>query len=66
MYRAIILSVTALLTLTSAVATTGCGAAAGKASDEPDVPKAVSVSPVAAVEQPLVRFIRATGSRHTE
>jgi RND family efflux transporter MFP subunit len=66
MYRAIILSVTALLTLTSAVATTGCGAAAGKASDEPDVPKAVSVSPVAAVEQPLVRFIRATGSLTAE
>ena len=66
MYRAIILSLTALLTLTSAVATTGCGAAAGKASDEPEVPKAVSVSPVAAVEQPLVRFIRATGSLTAE
>lgn len=66
MYRAIILSLTALLTLTSAVATTGCGAAAGKASDEPEVPKAVSVSAVAAVEQPLVRFIRATGSLTAE
>lgn len=66
MYRAIILSLTALLTLTSAVATTGCGAAAGKASDEPEVPEAVSVFPVAAVEQPLVRFIRATGSLTAE
>ena len=70
MYRAFIfsikLSLTALLTIAAAVAATGCNAAAGKASDAPEAPSAVAVFPVAAVEQPLARFIRATGSLTAE
>ncbi len=66
MSRAFILTFTASLGLATLVATAGCGSAAGKAADTPEAPKPVAVSPVAAVEQPLARFIRATGSLTAE
>ncbi len=66
MSRAFILTLTASLGLATLAATAGCGSAAGKAAESAEAPKAVGVSPVAAVEQPLARFIRATGSLTAE
>ena len=66
MYRAFIRSLTGLLTLGAVVATTACGSAVGKANDAPEAPNAIAVAPLAVVEQPLVRFIRATGSLTAE
>jgi len=43
----------------------GCNAA-GKAADHPSAPAAVAVTPVAAIEQPIARFIRTTGSLTAE
>jgi len=43
----------------------GCNAA-GKAADRPAASAAVAVSPVAAVERPISRFIRTTGSLTAE
>ncbi|MBI3403386.1 MAG: efflux RND transporter periplasmic adaptor subunit [Acidobacteria bacterium] len=40
----------------------GCSAGTAKTKDQPAAAAAVAVAPVAAVERPLARFIRATGS----
>jgi membrane fusion protein (multidrug efflux system) len=51
--------VAALLT---ALAAAGCSAGNAKTKDQPAAAAAIAVAPVAAVERPLARFIRATGS----
>jgi len=60
------------LALGTALLASACGSADGKAADgkakerEAPVPVAVSVAPVEATEQPIVRFIRATGTLMAE
>jgi multidrug efflux pump subunit AcrA (membrane-fusion protein) len=56
----------ASLLLLTAVAATGCGTVNGKAAGNPTESPAIAVSPVAAVEEPLARFVRATGSLTAE
>jgi membrane fusion protein (multidrug efflux system) len=46
----------------AAIAAAGCSAGNAKTKDAPGNSAAVPVAPVAAVERPLARFIRATGS----
>jgi RND family efflux transporter MFP subunit len=59
--RSLTLSAAGLLL--SAIATTACGTADGKTTDLPkQEPAAIAVSPVVAIEQPIVRFIRASGT----
>jgi multidrug resistance efflux pump len=43
-----------------------CSAADGKTKDQPPVSAAIAVAPTAAVEQPIARFIRATGTLMAE
>ena len=53
--------------LTAPLAWTGCSTADGKTNDASITPAAaVPVAPVAAVERPITRFIRATGSLTAE
>lgn len=56
--------------ISGALLLTGCSSADGKAADEPAAataaPAAVAVDPVTANEQPITRFIRATGSLTAE
>lgn len=66
MYRAFMLSLTVSLTLAAAVAASSCGTADGKTNDAAAMPEAIAVAPVAAAEQPVARFIRATGSLTAE
>ena len=58
------------LLLASAVAAAAAGAACSagdaKAKERQTAPPTVQVSPVAATEQPIARFIRATGSLMAE
>jgi RND family efflux transporter MFP subunit len=58
------------LLLASAIAAAAAGAACSagdaKAKERPAVPPTVPVAPVAATEQPIARFIRATGSLMAE
>jgi len=56
---------TASLATLLALVAAGCNAA-GKAADRPAAQTAVAVSPVAAIEQPISRFIRTTGSLTAE
>jgi len=44
----------------------GCSAGVAKAKDQPSTAAAIAVEPVAAVEQPIARFIRATGTLMAE
>jgi membrane fusion protein (multidrug efflux system) len=44
----------------------GCSSADGKTKDQPPAPPAIAVSAVAAVEQPISRFTRATGTLMAE
>ena len=57
-----------LLTLTlGAVTWSGCSTATGKSADRAESERApIAVTPVAAVEQPIARFIRATGTLMAE
>jgi RND family efflux transporter MFP subunit len=49
--------------LTSAVLVAGCSSGDARAREpQPVLPEAIAVAPVAAVEQPIARFIRATGT----
>ncbi|HEY7171722.1 MAG TPA: efflux RND transporter periplasmic adaptor subunit [Vicinamibacterales bacterium] len=48
------------------LASYACSTADGKSADQPATPAAISVSPVTANEQPISRFIRATGSLTAE
>jgi len=44
------------------LASSACSTADGKSADQPATPAAITVSAVTATEQPIARFIRATGS----
>jgi membrane fusion protein (multidrug efflux system) len=50
----------------AAALTSACSAGDAKAKERPTAPATVAVSPAAAVEQPLARFIRATGTLMAE
>jgi membrane fusion protein, multidrug efflux system len=52
----------AALLLAAPLATGACSAGDARAKDQPGAPPSVAVSPAAAVEQPIARFIRATGT----
>jgi len=55
------------LTLTGGLIWSGCSSAAGKAADQPAAERPpVAAGAVAAVEQPIARFIRATGTLMAE
>lgn len=54
------------LALAGALAGAGCSSGDAKAKESPSVPAQIAVSPVAAVEQPIARFIRATGTLMAE
>jgi membrane fusion protein (multidrug efflux system) len=50
-----------------ALVASGCSTAAdGKTNDQPAGPAAIAVSPVAAIERPIARFTRATGTLMAE
>jgi RND family efflux transporter MFP subunit len=66
MTRQIALGSAALL-LVGSLLSTACGTADGKTADAPkQAPAAIAAAPVAASEQPVARFIRATGSLMAE
>jgi membrane fusion protein (multidrug efflux system) len=52
--------------LSCAVFMTACGAGNAKTTEAPQVPPGIAVSAVAALEQPIARFIRATGTLTAE
>jgi RND family efflux transporter MFP subunit len=54
------------LLFASGLASYACSTADGKSADQPATPAAIAVSPVSATEQPISRFIRATGSLTAE
>lgn len=56
----------AVLLLAAPLALGACSAGDAKGKDQPGAPTAVAVSPAAAVEQPIARFIRATGTLMAE
>jgi RND family efflux transporter MFP subunit len=68
MTRPVTLQFAAAVLLAGSLALPGCSSADGKSADsETSASKpAVSTAPVAAVEQPITRFIRATGSLMAE
>lgn len=68
MTRPLTIRLTAAVLLAGALAWPACSSADGKAPDAATVAvlTAVSVAPTAAVEQPITRFIRATGSLMAE
>jgi multidrug efflux pump subunit AcrA (membrane-fusion protein) len=67
MYRAIIGTVLAATLLGGGLAWTACGTADGRTRDpEASASAAVAVAPVAAIEQPIPRFIRVTGTLMAE
>jgi RND family efflux transporter MFP subunit len=68
MTRPVTLQLAAAVLLAGSLALSGCSSADGKSADsEMSASKpAVSTAPVAAVEQPITRFIRATGSLMAE
>jgi RND family efflux transporter MFP subunit len=68
MTRPVTLQLTAAVLLAGALAWPACSSADGKSADAETaaVLTAVSVAPTAAVEQPITRFIRATGSLMAE
>jgi multidrug efflux pump subunit AcrA (membrane-fusion protein) len=54
-------------TLAGAAIWSGCSTATGKSADQPATERApIAAAPVAAVEQPIARFIRATGTLMAE
>ena len=57
-----ILSPSLAAVLVAAIAAAGCSAGNAKTKDQANGSAAIAVAPVAAVERPLARFIRATGS----
>jgi len=66
MNRAAIQYTLAAAFLASSMAWTACSSADGKTKDPQAPPSAVAVSAVAATEQPIARFIRATGTLMAE
>jgi len=66
MNRRLVGSLPVALLLAAPIAFGACGSGDAKGKDQPAVPAAVSVAPSAAVEQPMARFIRATGTLMAE
>jgi membrane fusion protein, multidrug efflux system len=67
MTRAVPHRFVAAVLLAGAAASAGCSAAAdGKTTDQPATPPAIAVSAVAAIERPISRFTRATGTLMAE
>jgi membrane fusion protein (multidrug efflux system) len=67
MFRGIVRPLVLSLLAVAPLAAGGCSAANGKTKDESSASRAVvSVAPAAAVEQPIARFIRATGTLMAE
>jgi len=66
MFRGIVKSFVWCLLAVAPLAAGACSAADGKTKDQPAATAAVSIAPVAAVEQPIARFIRATGTLMAE
>ena len=56
----------AALLVAAPLAVAGCSSGDAKSKDQPSAPAPARVSPVAAVEQPIARFIRATGTLMAE
>jgi RND family efflux transporter MFP subunit len=56
------LSAALAVLVTGGLAAAACSTADGKSADQPATPAAIAVSAVTATEQPIARFIRATGS----
>jgi RND family efflux transporter MFP subunit len=52
--------------LAAVVASAACSSGVAKGKDQPTAPPVIAVSPVAATEQPIARFIRATGTLMAE
>jgi membrane fusion protein (multidrug efflux system) len=65
MHRGLIVSGSAWI-LGAALVTGACSAGDAKTKDQPTAPAAVAVAATAAVEQPIARFIRATGTLMAE
>ena len=67
MYRRFVNPVAASLLALAPLVAAGCSAADGKTKDQAaSAPSAIAVTAVAAVEQPIARFIRATGTLMAE
>src|SRR6478735_5078845 len=68
MIRPVPLQLTAVVLLAGALSWPACSSADGKSADAATaaVLTAVSVAPAAAIERPITRFIRATGSLMAE
>ena len=62
MNRAIVSPLLAALLLAAPLVTAACSSGTAKGKDQPAAPPAVAVSAAAAVEQPIARFIRTTGT----
>jgi membrane fusion protein (multidrug efflux system) len=65
MHRGSVRSLLAALLL-AALASTACSTGDAKGKDQPSAPAPIAVSAVAATEQPVARFIRATGTLMAE
>src|SRR5947209_19859024 len=66
MNRGIVQSLLAALLLAAPLASGACSSGDAKGKDQPSAPAAIAVAPTAAVEQPIARFIRATGTLMAE
>src|SRR5438132_1444457 len=66
MIRRFIPSLLGITLLAASVAAIGCSSGDAKGKDQPNAPAVVQVAAVAAAEQPIARFIRATGTLMAE
>src|SRR5215475_15182447 len=66
MSRVLIRPVLVVLLSASSLLWTACSTGNAKSSEHESVTAAVAVAPVAAVEQPIARFIRVTGTLNAE
>src|SRR6266852_3947539 len=66
MNRRIVQSLLAVLLLAAPLATGACSSGDASSKDQPSAPAAIAVATTAAVEQPIARFIRATGTLMAE
>src|SRR5205809_2267940 len=66
MNRGIVQSLLAALLLAAPLASGACSSGDAKSKDQPSAPAAIAVATTAAVEQPIARFIRATGTLMAE
>jgi len=62
MLRPIATAGTAILLAAGLLQTAACSAGDAKAKEQPSAPPVIAVAAVAAVEQPIVRYVRATGT----